>query len=57
MRGPFREELSDALGDLVSLAEQLAGRKLRDHRSENLIAEGRENLLLVVPAEAGVDDV
>ncbi len=57
MRGPLREQMLDALGDLVPLREQLRGRELRDHRPQNLIADGRKHLLLIVLAEAGVDHV
>jgi len=57
MGGSFRQQLPDPLGNLVPLAEQLPGRKLGNHSSEDLVAEGRQHLLLVVLAQPGVDSV
>lgn len=57
MRRPLRQQVLDPLGHLVPLRQQLRRRELRDHRPQDLIADGREHLLLIVLPEARIDDV
>ena len=56
MRGPLGQQVLDALGHLVALAEQLGRRELGHDCPEDLIAEGRQDLLLVILAEPGIDE-
>lgn len=51
------QQVLDPFGNLVSLAQQLCGRKLGDHCPQDFVAEGGEYLLLVVLAKPCVDSV
>jgi len=49
--GAAGELASDALGDGLSLGDELGGVKLRDDGLEDFVADGRQDSLIVVDTE------
>ncbi len=53
----FRKKVSNSVWDLISLSEKLSGRELCNDGSEDFIADGRHNFLLIICAQFGVNGV
>lgn len=54
---PFGEEVSDSVGDLVSLGEELGGWELGHYCSQDLVAYCWQHFLFIIFAKFGVDGV